>query len=412
MRTRGDLRRYERASGCRLIHAYEGPEGLVGEWECPDVDEGEPMATATLLELLADDDPRVGAVPRLSGIFRHMGSSRGQRRGPEALHALVKRRARFRPEEGEVFQAPSVTLARGFGDCDDSARLLVVLAREEGYPARLVYFMQGGQPAHVCAQVFLRGAWRWAETSIDARFGEHPFHASDRLGLERPDIDGTPHLLRDGQAVPLRRTMGAMSGSQVTRAATPTDPQTFGNALLAVWPSVVGGQPSTATLVLLTAMSAFETGAWKACWNYNYGNAKWWGGTDYFTMTATEGDANPTMVASKFAAWPSMSAGVTGFLQILMASRYSAAWTAALAGDVAGFVSGLKSGGYFTGNLAQYTAGVQAYVTKYQGLTFDPTLVDDTAGPSSADVFLLLFAAGIGAALGRTGALEHLLRSF
>ncbi|MFZ8278391.1 hypothetical protein ACO1KY_14770, partial [Staphylococcus aureus] len=32
--------------------------------------------------------------------------------------------------------------------------------------------------------------WRWAETTVDARFGEHPREATKRLGLgrERPDV--------------------------------------------------------------------------------------------------------------------------------------------------------------------------------------------------------------------------------
>ena len=46
-----------------------------------------------------------------------------------------------------------------------------------------------GRVAHVAPQAFHDGAWHWAETTVDAAFGEHPRIAARRLGLNRrPDV--------------------------------------------------------------------------------------------------------------------------------------------------------------------------------------------------------------------------------
>jgi hypothetical protein len=52
----------------------------------------------------------------------------------------------------------------------------------------------------------------WAETTIDACYGEPPLAALARLKLPRADINGTPYVLVNGQPVPLTQgkiTMGS-----------------------------------------------------------------------------------------------------------------------------------------------------------------------------------------------------------
>jgi hypothetical protein len=224
VRTLADLQATAARTGCRLVRTRtDGRGNLVGEFECPDVDEGKPLATAIMLEGLTDEDSRVDVFdPAILEAAARAPS-------PAAfLHAFVQSAVEFTPEDVETFQTPSVTLATGKGDCDDSARALVALARAIGVKGRLVFFLQEGQPAHVAAQLQdaaapsnmsggMSGAappWRWAETTIAARFGEHPFQALERLGGARSDLSGAAFTLQDGQAVPLPTTMqglGSMS---------------------------------------------------------------------------------------------------------------------------------------------------------------------------------------------------------
>lgn len=105
---------------------------------------------------------------------------------------FVRQNVRFAREQGEVFTSSSYTLAVGFGDCDDHARLAFALLRAGGLPARLAFLHRPGrQPTHVLAVVGLAGRWVWLETTVDARFGEPPIEAAQRLGLRsRNDISG------------------------------------------------------------------------------------------------------------------------------------------------------------------------------------------------------------------------------
>jgi hypothetical protein len=59
-----------------------------------------------------------------------------------------------------------------------------------GEKARIVGVSNAqGKVGHVAAVVFDGKHWCWAETTIDARFGEHPRAAAKRLGIaHRPDI--------------------------------------------------------------------------------------------------------------------------------------------------------------------------------------------------------------------------------
>lgn len=46
------------------------------------------------------------------------------------------------------------------------------------------------EPTHAVAQLCVDGRCQWAETTVDAFFGEHPLAAASRLGLldEREDL--------------------------------------------------------------------------------------------------------------------------------------------------------------------------------------------------------------------------------
>jgi len=142
--------------------------------ECPDG-----WAGARLLVLLADEDART------SGGRAEALAMRQRARSDAAFARAVFDRVQalqFLPERGEVFTAASYTLDVGAGDCDDEARLVYALLRAGGLPARLVFLSRGGEPTHAVAQVRLGQAWQWLETTIPARFGEHPMSAKTRLG--------------------------------------------------------------------------------------------------------------------------------------------------------------------------------------------------------------------------------------
>jgi hypothetical protein len=264
-RTVADLERHAARVGATLIDAsVDGMGRLVGVFEVPDIDEGQPMATAILLEGLTTEDDAAGAVSPDLVCW-------AQRNGPAALHAWVKSQVRFEPEDVETFQSPQVTLEDGFGDCDDSERVLVAVARAAGMGARLVYFLQDGQPAHVTAQLRCKGFWCWAETTIDALFGEHPFEAMARLGLDRVDLQGTPYILVNGVAVPLRGSPGGMTGlvargsrRGMGQASTPTWPSYLGDTFaqsLVTWSQSIGADPLD-VLKLLLSESSLQPGAW------------------------------------------------------------------------------------------------------------------------------------------------------
>lgn len=254
MRTAADLARYAAVTGCKLVSTRRLPSGhVVGEYVCPDALDGDPMAPARLLEAMSGDDPRLDPIdPRTMRALRASSSP------AEAAHALVQKRVRFEDEPVELFATPSHTLAAGSGDCDDSERVLLSLARQLGYPARYVYFLQQGSPAHVTVQVYDRGAWRWGETTIAARYGEHPFAAMKRLGIRRADLDGVPWAFVNGIATPLGGTMqgiGRHLGFTGARRPHARRVQTIGS-LPAGAPSYLGSNFDTALVALAQSMGA------------------------------------------------------------------------------------------------------------------------------------------------------------
>jgi hypothetical protein len=107
------------------------------------------------------------------------------------IHAFVKEAVRFQEEHPETFRSPKLTLSLGAGDCDDHALLFSALCLSAG--VRSVIVGLRGKPtgpiSHAVSRVYIGdGTWAWAETTIDAAFGEHPHEAAKRLGILRKDI--------------------------------------------------------------------------------------------------------------------------------------------------------------------------------------------------------------------------------
>lgn len=143
-------------------------------------------AAARLLLALAREDAFDVALRGLANRLRRFGEDY-----PRAVHAFISSTIRFEREEGEVFQAPMVTITTGVGDCDCHARLAYALLTLGGVPARLAFLHRGGNPLHVVAQAWDGRAWRWLETTVKgARYAEHPIEAARRVGVIRSDVGG------------------------------------------------------------------------------------------------------------------------------------------------------------------------------------------------------------------------------
>lgn len=174
-------RRIACAVGCEVTsEGAENGEPRV-KFECPSG-----WAAARFLLEAARADVNEPDVRALAARLRRAGGAFA-----EAVHAFVASEIRFEKEEGEVFQSPMVTLARGAGDCDCQARLVYALLSIGGVPARLAFLHRGGNPLHVLAQAWDRGRWRWLETTVrGARYDEHPLSAARRVGQIRSDVGG------------------------------------------------------------------------------------------------------------------------------------------------------------------------------------------------------------------------------
>lgn len=200
-----------------------------------------------------------------------------------------------------------------------------------------------------------------------------------------------------GQLLPLQRT-------------TPTQEQ-FHHAIVEAWNAVLGDRyPCNAMIAaIMFGQFAFETGWGKSCWNWNLGNhrtgplnppnPKGWAGDYVELKTADEYiDGKRVIVGGYFRAYGlrdvpnGLRNGALGHVSFLYElKRYANALDVlkATAGipvsgyatiiAAAEFVEALKRGGYFTGPLDVYRAGVQDIAHKYVRLPF----VEGSLAPAS-----------------------------
>lgn len=120
----------------------------------------------------------------------------GRRWSPEEIHDFVKMRVKYLHGEIQRWATPLRTLQAGFGDCGNSSRATIALARLMGYEARLRVFVRDYKspgllgkketwPAHVSAEIWdpKTGRWENCEAAIAARYGEPTLEAAARLGV-------------------------------------------------------------------------------------------------------------------------------------------------------------------------------------------------------------------------------------
>ena len=184
------MRRLAARVGCRVVRVQRlgevapGREGIGYEIECPSH-----AAKAKLLDALAWYDAQNDLSLRSFALDVRRAFGGGPRDWAAVIHRLVRDTVAFQREPKETFQDSFLTLYYGAGDCDDVSRLVVALLRILGVRARLALLYRKGLrtsagedvPTHVSAQALLDGRWEWLETTLAARFGEHPVAAKRRL---------------------------------------------------------------------------------------------------------------------------------------------------------------------------------------------------------------------------------------
>lgn len=191
---------------------------------------------------------------------------------------------------------------------------------------------------------------------------------------------------------------------------TPTTAVDLAVELMHAWHAAWGVWPTRASLLVLLAQSRLETGAWKACWNWNFGNVKAVGtGHPYYFKACTEVlrpasarahlvapvigtdgapsvrlvrvidaglpterwvvEFRPPHPACAFRSFSTIAQGAAFYLDFL-ARKYATAWAHVVAGDAGAFVEALKRAGYFTADLDEYKRAVLSIVREYAQLPF------------------------------------------
>lgn len=167
------------------------------------------QAAKLLLALAIEDSKTPGAIALAAQLRADAGGT--DLAFARAIQAYVKARVKFVREEGEIFQSGQITLARGAGDCDDHFRLAYAIARAGGLDAGLGLLYHADAPppyngpTHAGSVLCPSGACVWAETTVDAFFGEEPNAAAARLGLvsERDDIAKDVVIMKEADLAPL-----------------------------------------------------------------------------------------------------------------------------------------------------------------------------------------------------------------
>lgn len=121
----------------------------------------------------------------------------------------------------------------------------------------------------------------------------------------------------------------------------------------------LGGEPSSARLIMASAQVCLETGNGRAMWNHNFGNITCApsDGQDHFQLTAREGthaDASKTSLRRLcYVSYEHAGEGAAAYWSAL-AGRYARALAAFDRGDPAEAAATLRALGYYTAPLASY----------------------------------------------------------
>lgn len=168
--------------------------------------------------------------------------------------------------------------------------------------------------------------------------------------------------------------------NELPQIITPVKPQDMIYHFANAWVDLFQSQPKKEFLLVLLAQTSLENGqGYPHCKNYNFGNIKYCGKTDYCFYKCNEiingkivwfDKPNP---AAQFAAFNTVEEGTLYYLSFLK-NRYAkspSVWNAILNGNPADFSHALKMNWYYTANEAQYTKGVVSLFNQFQKLDYD-----------------------------------------
>lgn len=166
-----------------------------------------------------------------------------------------------------------------------------------------------------------------------------------------------------------------MSEMQLPAVITKIEPAALFAALRDAWIAQMGAPPARASLLVLIAQWALETGWGRACYCWNLGNVRHavGDGRAYCLIPCSEviegkeykydpthpEDAKHCM----FRAFETLEAGTADYLATIW-KNFDKAWPAVVKGDPAGYAVLLKAQGYFTANLSLYEKALVALFAK------------------------------------------------
>lgn len=216
-----------------------------------------------------------------------------------------------------------------------------------------------------------------------------------------------------------------MSDLLVKTTGTRITLDAFTAAVVRAWRLREGSLPSMASVGVLWAQYALETGGGSHCYNDNLGNVKhvrgdgfdycelqgvWEGMTPSALAAAQAGPLghlvrldpsldhqgavgpgrvsavfDPPHPATWFRSYPSLTVAMTEHLDLLEKRRYAGAWPAVVAGDVPLFAKKLKERGYYTSSEASYARGMQGWYDRYVASGAYPRALSAIEAEAAAD---------------------------
>jgi len=154
---------------------------------------------------------------------------------------------------------------------------------------------------------------------------------------------------------------------------TPLTEEQAAAVLRSAFKNLTGNYPSLDSLAILWAQSALETGRWKSIHANNWGNIKKLPDIRYTSFKCSElldGKNQwfyPYHPQTFFAAWDTAEEGAEAYLNFLTKKkRYANAWKEVLNGNPIKYCACIKTAGYFTADLIQYTKGVVSLTEEFK----------------------------------------------
>ncbi len=158
-------------------------------------------------------------------------------------------------------------------------------------------------------------------------------------------------------------------GQRVKRFKTQVSESEMASAIIRVWQSLFGEQPTKEQVSLLMAHIDLETGHRQSMWNYNVGNITTDGSHNYFDDLTTNEQMSPGKWEKKnlkYKAYNNLDEGVKNYLSMISkdTGRYYKAWQHILNPNPEEYSKALKSAKYYTANEPEYTKILKSLYNK------------------------------------------------